>query len=102
VAALIIVNYDVDDPVGLAEYRQSAGPVLRALGSTALVNTPDTIDLGEGGAAGSQTVVLRFDSIEAARAAWESDEYQAVLPRRLAATTPRSAVLVETLPGVEL
>jgi uncharacterized protein (DUF1330 family) len=101
-AALIIVNYDVDDSEGLDAYRKVARPALTAGGSSTLVNTAETIDLGEGPGAGHQTVVLRFDSIETARAAWESDEYQAALPMRLAATTPRSAILVETLPGVEI
>ena len=101
-AALIIVNYDVDDPDALDAYRKVARPVLAARGSTGLVNTAATIDLGEGPGAGHQTVVLRFDSVEAARTAWESEEYQAALPLRLAATTPHSAILVETLPGVEI
>lgn len=101
-AALIIVNYDVDDADALDAYRKVARPALAGHGSTGLVNTAATIDLGEGPGAGHQTVVLRFDSVEAARTAWESDEYQAALPLRLAATTPHSAILVETLPGVEI
>lgn len=101
-AALIIVNYDVDDAEALGEYRKVAGPILRDRGSAALVNTAETIDLGEGAGAGHQTVVLRFDDIAAARAAWESDDYRAALPMRLAATTPKSAIMVETLPGVEI
>ena len=99
-AALIIVNYDVTDPDGLAAYREVASPILRGrYGADGLVATTETIDLGEGQTAGTHTVVLRFDSVAAAREAWESDEYQAVLPMRLAATTPKSAMLVETRPG---
>lgn len=101
-AALIIVNYDIDDPEALDAYRREARPVLAAAGSRQLVNTTETVDLHEGPGAGHQTVVLRFDTVEAARTAWESEAYQAVLPLRLAATTPRSAILVETLPGVEI
>lgn len=101
-AALIIVNYDVDDPEGLAAYRAKARPALVAGGSTSLVNTAETIDLGEGSGAGHQTVVLRFDTVAAAEAAWRSAAYQDALPMRLAATTPRSAILVETLPGVDI
>ncbi|MFZ9041315.1 MAG: DUF1330 domain-containing protein [Ilumatobacteraceae bacterium] len=101
-AALIIVNYDVVDPEGMEAYRAVARPALADRGSRALVNTSSTIDLGEGPGAGGNTVVLRFDSIDAARAAWFSEDYQAALPLRLAAIAPRSAVLVETLPGVEV
>ncbi|MEY2960088.1 MAG: hypothetical protein RLZZ01_2656 [Actinomycetota bacterium] len=101
-AALIIVNYDVVDPDGMETYRSVARPALADRGSTALVNTSSTVDLGEGPGAGTNTVVLRFDSVEAAREAWFSEAYQAALPMRLAAISPRSAVLVETLPGVEI
>ena len=57
----------------------------------------DTVDLGEGPGAGSDTVVLRYDSVEAARAAYDAADYQAVLGQRLAATAPRFALIVETL-----
>ena len=97
-SALIIANYDVDDQAALDEYRKLAGPILReTYGAVGVVNTDRTLDLGEGAGAGSNTVIFRFESAEVARAAWESDEYQAVIGQRFAATTPRFAVLVETL-----
>ena len=48
----------------------------------------------EGEGAGAQTVVLRFESLEKAREIYESGEYQAVLPKRLQATSKHFALLV--------
>jgi len=42
-------------------------------------------------------VVLRFASVQAARAAYESDEYRAVLADRLRSTTPKTSLIVETV-----
>ncbi len=96
--ALLIINYDVTDPERLETYR---GPAVAALigpdkGSpTAL--THDTIDLGEGNGAGTTTVILEYPSTEAAHAAFCSDEYQAVVGERVAATNPRFSIIVPTL-----
>ncbi len=40
----------------------------------------------EGEAPGPQTVIIKFESTEAAKAWYNSDEYQAVVGKRLAAT----------------
>jgi uncharacterized protein (DUF1330 family) len=40
----------------------------------------------EGEAPGPQTVVIKFDSTDAAKAWYESSEYQAVVGKRLSAT----------------
>lgn len=95
-AALLILNYDVTDPDGLAAYRAAAGPLLAAAGER-VVRTSDTVDLGEGPPLGGTTVIWRFPSAAAAAAAYRSDAYQAVLRDRLAATTPHFALIVETL-----
>ena len=97
-AALMILNYDVTDRDALNRYRAAAGPILVGSGLATRVALSDrTIDLGEGANAGSNTVVLRFESVEAARAAYESEEYQAVLGDRLRATTPKFSFIVETI-----
>jgi uncharacterized protein (DUF1330 family) len=49
----------------------------------------------EGGSAGRQTVVLEFESMAAAKSAYESQEYQEVLPMRFAATSNHFGILVE-------
>lgn len=91
--ALLILNYDVHDPDRLAAYRELAGPMLAASGAR-VVTTPDTVDLGESAPAGTHTVIWRFPSLDQARQVYDSDGYQAVLADRLAASTPRFAVLV--------
>ena len=94
----MIINYDVSDRDALNEYRTAAAPLLVGPGLGAAVAISDaTVDLGEGNAAGKDTVVLRFDSVEAAEAAYRSEAYQAILPDRLKATTPKIALIVETL-----
>ncbi len=96
--ALLIVNYDVKDRAALDGYRQAAGPLLVGpdLGEAFAISS-DTVDLGEGTPAGKDTVVLKFASVEAAKAAWHSDAYQAVINQRLDATFPKIAFIVETL-----
>ncbi len=97
-AALMILNYGVTDRDALNRYRAAAGPILLGPGLATPVAISDrTVDLGEGASAGSDTVVLRFESVESARAAYESDEYQAVLGDRLRATTPKFSLIVETI-----
>ncbi len=97
-AALMIVNYDVTDRDALNRYRAAAVPILiRPDLATPVAMSDRTIDLGEGAPPGSDTVVLRFESVDAARAAYESDEYQAVLGDRLRATTPKFSLIVETI-----
>lgn len=97
-AALMIINYDVTDRTALDKYRGAAAPVLVGpnLGSAVAISGA-TVDLGEGHSAGSDTVILRYESVEAAEAAYRSEAYQAVLPDRLNATTPKMALIVETL-----
>ena len=41
-------------------------------------------------------VVLHFPSVEAAQAVWQSDDYQAVIKKRLDATAPKIALIVPT------
>lgn len=94
--ALLILNYDVHDADRLTAYREVAGPLLATAGAR-VVTTTETIDLGESAPAGTHTVVWRFASLEAARQVYDSDAYRDVLRDRLAASTPRFAVLVETV-----
>lgn len=96
--ALLILNYDVHDEEALLAYRQVAGPMLTGPGQgERLATTAETVDLGEAGPAGTHTVVLRFPTVEAARKAYDAPEYQAVVGDRIAATTPRVAMIVPML-----
>ncbi len=96
----MIINYDVTDAARLKAYRRPAGAALVGDESgkgAARVSTGDTVDLGEAPAAGTTTVVLEFESVEAAQAAYDSDEYQAVIGERIESTVPKFAVIVPTL-----
>lgn len=85
-AAYFIAQYVVNDPKLYREYQAGAGPTIGASGGevVAFDVAAETI---EGTAPGPQTVIVRFESTEAAKAWYESAAYQAVLPKRLAATT---------------
>ena len=67
----------VHDPAKVAAYAELAGPALRAAGGTFLVRgMPEaTFEKGEA----TRTVVIEFDSVEAAVAAHESEDYQEAL-----------------------
>jgi uncharacterized protein (DUF1330 family) len=49
------------------------------------------------GQPGQQTVMLRFDTREQALAVYQSDEYQAIVGKRLGATSSHFAVVVDGL-----
>jgi uncharacterized protein (DUF1330 family) len=67
----------VHDPAKVAAYAELAGPALRAAGGTFLVRgLPEaTFEKGEA----TRTIVVEFDSVEAAVAAHESEGYQEAL-----------------------
>lgn len=84
-AAYFIAQFVVNDPKLYREYQASAGPTIRASGGevVAFDVAAETI---EGTPPGSQTVIVKFESTEAAKAWYQSPEYQAVVGKRLAAT----------------
>ena len=84
-AAYFIAQYVVNDPDGYREYQAGAGPTIQAHGAE-LVAFDVAAETIEGTAPGPQTVVLKFESTEAAKAWYNSAEYQAVVGKRLAAT----------------
>lgn len=67
----------VHDAAKVAAYAELAGPALRAAGGTFLVRgLPEaTFEKGEA----TRTIVIEFDSVEAAIAAHESEAYQEAL-----------------------
>ena len=85
-AAYFIAQYVVNDADGYREYQAGAGPTIAAHGAE-LVAFDVAAESIEGDAPGPQTVVLKFESTEAAKAWYNSDEYQAVVGKRLAATS---------------
>jgi uncharacterized protein (DUF1330 family) len=85
-AAYFIAQYVVNDRKLYREYQAAAGPTIQAAGGevVAFDVAAETI---EGTPPGPQTVILKFESTEAAKAWYQSPAYQAVVGKRLAATT---------------
>lgn len=94
-SAYLIVNFDVDDRDQYKQYQKGAVPSLGIGATSKLVAYDHATNQVEGQGAGHQTVVLEFESMEAAKAAYDSEAYQEVLPLRLDATSNHFALLVE-------
>src|SRR5262245_39810380 len=84
-AAYFIAQYVVNDSKLYREYQAAAAPTIQAAGGevVAFDVAAETI---EGTPPGPQTVILKFESTEAAKAWYQSPAYQAVVGKRLAAT----------------
>ncbi len=88
----IIGHITVTDPEGYPEYVAKDTPILESHGAKFVVRGGQQ-EVREG-SAGQRTVVIEFPSLEAAQAAYDDPEYQAVaeIRRRCAEST---IVLVE-------
>jgi uncharacterized protein (DUF1330 family) len=84
-AAYFIAQYVVNDPKLYREYQAGAAPTIQASGGevVAFDVAAQTI---EGTPPGPHTVIVKFESPEAAKAWYESPAYQAVVGKRLAST----------------
>jgi len=73
----VSVYKEITDEAKLAAYAELAGPALRGAGGTFVARgLPEHVyEAGEK----TRTVLIRFDSVEAARAAHESPAYQGAL-----------------------
>lgn len=73
----ISIYKEIRDDAKVAAYAELAGPALRAAGGTFVARgVPEqTYEAGEN----TRTVVIEFDSVEAARAAHDSPAYQEAL-----------------------
>ena len=96
--AYLIVNYEVEDPKLYGEYAKGAGPAMKIGKECQLLALDPATEQLEGDSAGRQTVVLQFDSKEKAKELYESGEYQAIIGKRLKATSKHFAVLVQGIP----
>ncbi len=95
----LIVNYNVENPELYGEYAAAAVPAMKIGDACQLLALDPKTERVEGESAGHQTVVLKFDSKEQAKRIYESGEYQAVIGKRLEATSNHFAILVEGIPG---
>jgi uncharacterized protein (DUF1330 family) len=99
-ACYIIVNYDIDNNDAYRDYAKDAGPTLLGMGTKLVVVDAKSRQL-EGDGAGHQTVVMKFDSREEAEKVYFSEAYQAIVGKRLGATSKHFAVMVDEfqMPG---
>jgi uncharacterized protein (DUF1330 family) len=79
-AGYFVANYTITNQAEYTQYLAAVGPILKAHGAENIVIDRDS-ELLEG-PAGQVTVVLRFASKAAAKAWYESAEYQAILHLR--------------------
>lgn len=88
----VIFTEAIKDPAGMAAYGQAARGAMTEGGLTVLAVDPKPQVL-EGGWHGDQTVVLEFESVQAARAWYESADYQAAIPLRQAAADTNAVIV---------
>jgi uncharacterized protein (DUF1330 family) len=88
----VVLTEAVRDPDGMRAYGQAAAPTLAESGATVLVvdRQPEVL---EGEWPATQTVVLEFESVDAARAWYTSDAYQAAAKLRHAAADSNAVIL---------
>ena len=84
-AAYFIAQYVVNDPKLYREYQAAAGPTIQASGGE-VVSFDVAAETIEGTPPGPHTVIVKFESTEAAKAWYGSAEYQEALPKRLGST----------------
>lgn len=87
----VIFTEDVTDRDRMNAYAQAAVPTVLGSGGTPVIAGPAD-DVIEGEWHGNQTVVIEFESVEAARAWYNSEAYQAVVGERHAAATSNAAI----------
>jgi uncharacterized protein (DUF1330 family) len=90
--AYVIVQIDsITDPERLRQYRRIGGPSLEACGAEVIaINRPfETLE----GAAPQAVVMLRFPTVAAAKAWYDSPLYQSALPHRLAGASCRALIV---------
>lgn len=97
-AAYFIAQYTVNNPDLYAEYSASAGPTLAAHGAE-LIAFDAAAETIEGNPPGAQTVIIKFESTEKAKAWYESADYQAVVGKRLEATEGFAVISQSMNPG---
>jgi len=91
-----ILTEAIHDRAGMDAYAGTSVASLREFGARVLVATED-LHVVEGEWHGDRTIVVEFDSVEQARAWYESEGYQAALPLRLSASVCNGVIV----PGFE-
>lgn len=99
--AYVVVDVDVKDRETYKEYRERAGPTVAAAGGRYIVRGGEVTHL-EPGWDVHRFVILEFPDVAAAKAWYESPDYQRVLPIRLRSTVSRMMVVEGLDPSLPL
>jgi uncharacterized protein (DUF1330 family) len=86
----VILTEAIKDPQGMKPYAPAAGAAMGGVTILAVDIAPKVI---EGAWHGDQTVVLEFESVDAARAWYESEAYQQAVKLRQAAADCNAVIL---------
>lgn len=86
----VILTEEIKDPEGMKAYGKAAGAAMGGVKVLAVDAKPQVL---EGNWHGHQTVVLEFESVEAARAWYDSDAYKAARGLRQAAADTNAVIL---------
>ncbi len=86
----MILTEAMKDPEGMKAYARAAGAAMGGVNILAVDTAPAVI---EGSWHGDQTVVLEFESVDAARAWYESEGYQKAAKLRQAAADCNAVIV---------
>jgi uncharacterized protein (DUF1330 family) len=86
----VILTEAIKDPEGMKAYGQAAGAAMGGVNILAVDAAPNVV---EGTWHGNQTVLLEFESVDAARAWYESEAYQKAVKLRQAAADCNVVIL---------
>jgi uncharacterized protein (DUF1330 family) len=94
-AAYVIVDSDIKNPEGMKEYIEKVGATLGAHGGKPII-AGTNIEVMEGDWRPNRIVVVAFPDMAAAKAWYNSPDYQTILPIRTANTDDKM-IFVEGL-----
>ncbi|MGV0794240.1 DUF1330 domain-containing protein [Mycolicibacterium sp. XJ1819] len=86
----VILTEDIKDPAGMAEYAKLAA---QAMTGATILAVDQNAQVLEGQWHGTQTVVLEFESVDAARQWYESEAYQKAAKIRQSAADCNAAII---------
>jgi uncharacterized protein (DUF1330 family) len=96
-AAYVIAEIEITDPERYKAYTQAVPATIAAYGGRFIVRG-GAAEVLEGEWPGQRRVILEFPSVEAARAWWDSPEYEGLKAKRKAASKGR-LILLEGFDG---
>ncbi|HXL21975.1 MAG TPA: DUF1330 domain-containing protein [Candidatus Dormibacteraeota bacterium] len=90
-AAYVVVEVEVKDPVRYEEYRKTVAPTLAAYGGRFLVRG-GKVDVLEGSWSPKRLVIVEFPDVATAKAWWASAEY--ANPKAIRQSASRTEMIV--------